>query len=425
MVTVSKMDKLPEELLDEISRYVEPTDLLALRQVSRAISSATDKRFLDTFFTSRVHLYTLHGVQALADIAKEPRLIRRIQRVTLIFVQPNTASGTNRGLPMKRWNKQNYALHRDDLHIKLLNKFFNAVTAGTYSTTFETTITSVDSAHAYGTATITKFLGLRHLIANPTDLRKPINFMIPLLAGIKASMPSTLRILPDGLLQPEAFDFKRPLDKQLTFFSRLQVLEVHHGPVYYEISYEEQIPTLKRGFLTLLHNAINLQVLVISGYGGWMSSRNHDGSLFRSFAKHIPSQAPLRQLELSWFDVCEQDVIQLLQRKCQTVRHLSLREFTLAKHETWDGILSAMEERLNLEKLELAELRCDNEEFENPPERTDQLTLRLPYKRGAGSDDEDFGDVGVSKTTRCFSFEGCVCVIEGLQKLRRDGIYEE
>ncbi|KAK5747186.1 hypothetical protein LTR17_000321 [Elasticomyces elasticus] len=77
--------ELPTEMLVQIADELKGGhDLLSLRLTCSSLEHAANDAFAAKYFAIRTHLFTRHGLQTLAKIAKHPYLGRRVQKVEFI-----------------------------------------------------------------------------------------------------------------------------------------------------------------------------------------------------------------------------------------------------------------------------------------------------------------------------------------------------
>jgi hypothetical protein len=81
---MTQLMALPPELISAIAFHVD--DLCSLRLVSRRARSCADGAFIDRFFKHRSHIYTMHSLKVLWEIARNERLRRHLQRLELEFL---------------------------------------------------------------------------------------------------------------------------------------------------------------------------------------------------------------------------------------------------------------------------------------------------------------------------------------------------
>lgn len=88
---MADLTSLPPEMQEHVASFVPKYDLLNLRQTNRQMHQACEAHFSRSFFIFRRHLYTLPSLTVLESISKEPRLLKKFERLELL--QPNTGEG--------------------------------------------------------------------------------------------------------------------------------------------------------------------------------------------------------------------------------------------------------------------------------------------------------------------------------------------
>ncbi|KAK4953786.1 hypothetical protein LTR10_008390 [Elasticomyces elasticus] len=75
----------PHELIEQISEYLDKTDLLSLRSVfNREIVAATRRIFIKRHFWRRTHVYNFVGLQTLIDITADASLVKHIREIEVV-----------------------------------------------------------------------------------------------------------------------------------------------------------------------------------------------------------------------------------------------------------------------------------------------------------------------------------------------------
>ena len=75
---------LPNELLANIAASLDKPSLTNLHATCRDIFTSLDEIYLERFFATRKHVYTLRGLQTLLDITSNTRLVGRVRKIVLV-----------------------------------------------------------------------------------------------------------------------------------------------------------------------------------------------------------------------------------------------------------------------------------------------------------------------------------------------------
>jgi hypothetical protein len=79
--TTAGLGNLPVELQETISDFLERSDLLSFRLISRRLCGVSEERFAAEYFTTRIHLVTRFALDALVHISNNPRLMANLKHV--------------------------------------------------------------------------------------------------------------------------------------------------------------------------------------------------------------------------------------------------------------------------------------------------------------------------------------------------------
>ncbi|KAH9809327.1 hypothetical protein Tdes44962_MAKER06188 [Teratosphaeria destructans] len=86
MAAAKPLATIPEELQTKIADFTKPLDLIALRQTCRTLARTSHDAFAKSFFRTREHDLSMHGLKTLLDIVTISVFGRRIQEIVLIGV---------------------------------------------------------------------------------------------------------------------------------------------------------------------------------------------------------------------------------------------------------------------------------------------------------------------------------------------------
>ena len=78
---------LPPEMVAGIAAFLDGNTLLNFRAATKAHKQASERTFLERFFTKRVHLYTSRSLGQLLHICQSSHLVKRLQMIQI--VQPD------------------------------------------------------------------------------------------------------------------------------------------------------------------------------------------------------------------------------------------------------------------------------------------------------------------------------------------------
>ncbi|KAK4504158.1 hypothetical protein PRZ48_005074 [Zasmidium cellare] len=133
----------PPELLEAVAEEADPSDLLTLRLVSKSISSAVDRLFLDEYFTHRNHLLTADSLEDLVAITATPHMCKKIEKLTItipwldnVFLKWSysgtytiswDARHTKRRAISRSWEEQHELLIKDERGCALLEEAFDNI----------------------------------------------------------------------------------------------------------------------------------------------------------------------------------------------------------------------------------------------------------------------------------------------------------
>ncbi|KAF1346297.1 hypothetical protein BDV97DRAFT_372263 [Delphinella strobiligena] len=78
--------EIPTEIVENISEYLEAADFFSFRRSGRTAWIGSSDTFVKKFFTKKRILWTEHAFCAFKDMAKDERLLRKIEHV--VFVMP-------------------------------------------------------------------------------------------------------------------------------------------------------------------------------------------------------------------------------------------------------------------------------------------------------------------------------------------------
>lgn len=78
---------LPSEMVATIATFLDRSTLLDFRMASRSYRQASERTFLESYFTRRVHLYTSSSLRRLLDICRASHLVKRLE--TIQILQPD------------------------------------------------------------------------------------------------------------------------------------------------------------------------------------------------------------------------------------------------------------------------------------------------------------------------------------------------
>ena len=79
------LEDLPPELLAMITDGVPKNDLEALRLVSKMLCAVAEDAFLSAFFTTVERIWAAESLETLLGITSTPRLMRKLDRVVIVF----------------------------------------------------------------------------------------------------------------------------------------------------------------------------------------------------------------------------------------------------------------------------------------------------------------------------------------------------
>lgn len=94
LTSVKVLTDVPVEIIQEVIKHVDESDLLALRSVTRYLHAETQTFFRKTFFTERCHKATVQSLKVLVDITRHEVFCKDLKTVTLKAVlDDNLGSG--------------------------------------------------------------------------------------------------------------------------------------------------------------------------------------------------------------------------------------------------------------------------------------------------------------------------------------------
>lgn len=377
------MQRLPAELLTQIAEAADPKDLLALRLTCRATSAAAFEAFRSAFFTRRSHLYTRFGLQALADIAAQPYLIKELNEVKIIVIAidedrfPSNKTNTvylaapmsvprGQNIPKKTlnvrqlWTEDQNALNHLGCGPMLLARMLHDLAAAgivpAVTVCGSCMTDELDHSAFYGCATLLKefanVVDLDHFTDTRSDdavsslfqailtSRSPIKDLTLLnYGGTDDVVRRHLRDhVPRGVATnggPSALTGLTSLS--LCFSDRVESWSLGDA----------------RAFAEVFARATSLQHLVLS----WREvlEMQHHGSMVSPVGNAFGACA-LASLDLRDCSTGSQALIRFLQLFKGSLKSLALASVAISEEECWGGLLHWIADNLQLDHVNLVEL---------------------------------------------------------------------
>ncbi|KAK3623315.1 hypothetical protein LTR56_021694 [Elasticomyces elasticus] len=83
-----QLTSLPQEVNELVLEHLEPADIISMRSTSKHFDLATLDRFSKMPMVHRIHIWTHDGLQSLVKISARPQLLRRLERISILVLQP-------------------------------------------------------------------------------------------------------------------------------------------------------------------------------------------------------------------------------------------------------------------------------------------------------------------------------------------------
>lgn len=80
---MATLSSLPAEMVENVARYLDASDLLSFRQSCRHACYGSENTFLERFFSTRRHIDTHYSLKALIEISEHRYLLKRLKRVEI------------------------------------------------------------------------------------------------------------------------------------------------------------------------------------------------------------------------------------------------------------------------------------------------------------------------------------------------------
>ncbi|KAK5134752.1 hypothetical protein LTR08_006127 [Meristemomyces frigidus] len=136
-------------------------------------------------------------------------------------------------------------------------------------------------------------------------------------------------------------------------FTHLTVLDIGLN----EFTEKNRLDPRDEPFIKALRAAVNLESVSVKWIVDWEGSGVPPDlkNFFDLFASAI-SPRRLRRLSVSGMRLCEQQLVELLEAHCETLRSVSLGQIIIGSEDEWSRVLGCINDKTNLDRLELHSL---------------------------------------------------------------------
>ncbi|KAK4895716.1 hypothetical protein LTR27_006197 [Elasticomyces elasticus] len=365
---------LPHELVEQITEYLDKSDLLSLRLVCNAeIVAATRRTFIKRHFWKRTHVYNFVGLQTLIDITADASLVKHIREIEVVpdpcndyppgdlFQFPGYAAQHMWSMfeAEQNWLKSHGAIMLRDV-LKHLNEASHAVS-------FAVT-RSEHSGHAYGSSAqgLTARLAQAKLVVVPDTLNvQRCGAIVDALLAASSREAAPIRVLDVGYHGPGYGLSKGGLgftgeisSSSKTLWPALTCLKIHAG--IGPRSWDKSKGGRKglTGLNDLIAAAPNIQHFALN----WAEAQDlQDGAWaqVRPMAEigEIMARASLTTLELGPCSLFpEKVIIDFVSAHTYSLRHLKLSNVGLELKSSWHRVLKLWADNMRLSKVDLARI---------------------------------------------------------------------
>jgi len=336
------IEVLPIELIEELSRHIEPADLLAWRLVCRQFNVLSTKAFGKAHISIRRHAFSTRDLEKLIEIAKHPTFgsfVRHVEISAQIMQRMGLTLLVREAQrePMYAPLVGTYDTIASDQEALLRGEVFPLLHAA-FKSLKEQKVSEIRLGVAHEmpdqgfTASMWKPLTQEAIDSiEPYRVLRDLNVQITRMlvkaahgAGLKVAQ---LDIVEHGVLAGDVYGMDDEAYCNIRCLN-VEVVERYRGHLR-----EESVQRLAEFF----SNAKAIEVLRVSQ----KKDRHHPESAIFPGLMESATVQPLREIELQGLFVDSQDLVKWLARFKSTLRSLSISDIELGENEPDEGNVHA------------------------------------------------------------------------------------